>query len=281
MRSCGRNGSEAAPMTLNGWLQIALFCALVVALARPLGGYMARVFAGETSFLSPVLRPVERGFYAAAGVDPEAEQHWTRYAAAMLLFNLAGFVLLYALQRLQVALPLDPQGFGAVAPDLAFNTSISFVTNTNWQNYAGESTMSHLVQMAGLTVQNFMSAATGIALAIALIRGLARRSAKTIGNFWADLTRATLYVLLPLSIVIALVLVWQGVPQTLAPSVDAATLEDAHQTIALGPVASQEAIKMLGTTGGGFFNANSAHPFENPTAVSNLIEMLAIFAIGA
>ncbi|HVV94460.1 MAG TPA: potassium-transporting ATPase subunit KdpA [Hyphomicrobiales bacterium] len=268
-------------MTLAGWLQIALFCALVVALVKPLGGYMARVFGGDRTLLSPLLRPVERGFYTAAGVDPEAEQHWTRYAAAMLAFNLSGFVLLYALQRLQALLPLDPQGFGAVAPDLAFDTAISFVTNTNWQNYAGESTMSHLVQMAGLTVQNFVSAATGMALAVALIRGFARRSAKTIGNFWADLTRATLYVLLPLSVVVALVLMWQGVPQTLAPSVDATTLEGAHQTIALGPVASQEAIKMLGTNGGGFFNANSAHPFENPTPFANLIEMLAIFAIGA
>jgi K+-transporting ATPase ATPase A chain len=185
------------------------------------------------------------------------------------------------LLRLQALLPLDPQGFGPVAPDLAFNTAVSFITNTNWQNYAGESTMSHLVQMAGLTVQNFASAATGIALALALVRGFARRSVQTVGNFWADLTRATLYILLPLSLAIALVLVWQGVPQTLAPSAGATTLEGAHQTIALGPVASQEAIKMLGTNGGGFFNANSAHPFENPTALANLVQMVAIFTIGA
>lgn len=268
-------------MTLNGWIQIALYCAIVILLVRPLGGYMARVFAGERTFLSPVLRPVERVLYAAAGVREEREQHWTGYAFGMLLFSLAGFVLLYGLQRLQTALPYNPQGMAAVEPGLAFNTAVSFVTNTNWQSYGGESTMGYLVQMAGLTVQNFVSAATGIALAIALVRGFARRSAQTIGNFWVDLTRATLYVLLPICVVATVFFVWQGVPQNLNAYVDATTLEGAHQTIAQGPVASQLAIKMLGTNGGGFFNANSAHPYENPTALSNLVQMVLIFAIGA
>ncbi|MGK9231051.1 potassium-transporting ATPase subunit KdpA [Inquilinus limosus] len=268
-------------MTLNGWIQIALYCAIVILLVRPLGGYMARVFAGERTFLSPVLRPVERVLYAAAGVREEREQHWTGYAFGMLLFSLAGFVLLYGLQRLQTALPYNPQGMAAVEPGLAFNTAVSFVTNTNWQSYGGESTMGYLVQMAGLTVQNFVSAATGIALAVALVRGFARRSAQTIGNFWVDLTRATLYVLLPICVVATVFFVWQGVPQNLNAYVDATTLEGAHQTIAQGPVASQLAIKMLGTNGGGFFNANSAHPYENPTALSNLVQMVLIFAIGA
>ncbi len=268
-------------MTMNGWIQILVFIALVAAVTRPLGGFMTRVFAGERTMLSPVLTPVERVLYRMAGVDAKAEQHWVTYAVAMLLFNLFGMVLLYALQRLQGVLPLNPQGMAAVPADLAFNTAASFTTNTNWQNYGGETTLGHLVQMAGLTVQNFVSAATGIALAVALVRGFARESARTLGNFWVDLTRATLYVLLPLSFVLALALVWQGVPQTLAGAVDATTLEGAKQTIALGPVASQEAIKMLGTNGGGFFNANSAHPFENPTALSNLLQMLAIFAVGA
>ena len=268
-------------MTVNGWIQILVFAALVAAAARPLGGLMTRVFTGERTWLSPVLRPAERGLYRLAGVDEKAEQHWETYAVSMLLFNLAGMLLLYAMQRVQGLLPLNPQGMGAVPADLAFNTAASFTTNTNWQNYGGESTMGRLVQMAGLTVQNFVSAATGIALAVALVRGFARAGARTVGNFWVDLTRGTLYVLLPLCLVIALVLVWQGVPQTLAGAVDATTLEGAKQTIALGPVASQEAIKMLGTNGGGFFNANSAHPFENPNALTNLIEMLAIFALGA
>lgn len=268
-------------MTMNGWIQILIFIALVAAIARPLGGFMTRVFAGERTMLSPVLTPVERMLYRLAGVDAKAEQHWVTYAVAMLLFNLFGMLLLYALQRLQGVLPLNPQGMADVPADLAFNTAASFTTNTNWQNYGGETTLGHLVQMAGLTVQNFVSAATGIALAVALVRGFARESARTLGNFWVDLTRATLYVLLPLSFVLALALVWQGVPQTLAGAVDATTLEGAKQTIALGPVASQEAIKMLGTNGGGFFNANSAHPFENPTALSNLMQMLAIFAVGA
>jgi potassium-transporting ATPase potassium-binding subunit len=268
-------------MTPNGWLQIALFFGLVVLLIKPLGLYMARVFNGERTWLDPVFGPVERLMYRLGGVDPRQGQHWTTYTAAMLLFNLAGLVLLYALQRLQHVLPFNPQDFGPVAPDSAFNTAVSFTTNTNWQSYAGESTMAYLVQMAGLTVQNFVSAATGIALSIALVRGFARRSAQTLGNFWVDLVRATLWVLLPFSLVLALVLVWQGVPQNLQPYVTATTVEGASQTIAQGPVASQEAIKELGTNGGGFFNANSAHPYENPTPLTNLLELVAIFAIGA
>jgi len=268
-------------MTLNGWLQIALFCVLVTALVKPLGWYMTQVMTGKRTFLSPVLRPIERLLYAGAGIDERQEQHWLTYLVAMLSFNAAGFVLLFGLQRLQGLLPLNPTGMGAVSPDSAFNTAVSFVTNTNWQGYGGESTMSYLVQMAGLTVQNFVSAATGIAIAMALIRGFARASAKTVGNFWTDLTRSTLYVLLPLSILCALFYVSQGVTQTLGASIDATTLEGAKQTIAVGPTASQLAIKMLGTNGGGFFNANSAHPFENPTALANLIEMVSIFAIGA
>ena len=267
-------------MSMNGWLQIALYVVIVAALARPLGTYMTRVFAGERTLLAPLLRPLERGLYRLAGIDPALEQHWTGYATAMLLFSGAGIVLVYALLRLQHILPLDPQGFPGVAPDLALNTAVSFVTNTNWQNYAGESTMGYLVQMAALTVHNFLSAATGIALAVALIRGFARRRAMAIGNFWVDLTRCTLYVLLPLCVVLTLVLVWQGVPQNLGAYVDATTLEGAKQTIAQGPVASQEAIKMLGTNGGGFFNANSAHPYENPTPLTNLVEMVLIFALG-
>ena len=268
-------------MTANGWLQIALFFGLVVLLIKPLGLYMARVFNGERTWLDPVLGPVERLMYRLGGVDPRQGQHWTTYTAAMLLFNLAGLVLLYALQRLQHVLPFNPQDFGPVAPDSAFNTAVSFMTNTNWQSYAGESTMAYLVQMAGLTVQNFVSAATGIALSIALVRGFARRSAQTLGYFWVDLVRATLWGLLPFSLVLALVLVWQGVPQNLQPYVTATTVEGASQTIAQGPVASQEAIKELGTNGGGFFNANSAHPYENPTPLTNLLELVAIFAIGA
>ena len=268
-------------MTISGWVQIALFSVIVILITRPLGGYMTRVFNGERTFLSPVLRPVERAVYWCCGVDEKEEQHWLTYAVAMLLFSVAGFVTLYALQRFQDILPFNPQGQSAVAPDLAFNTSVSFVTNTNWQAYSGETTMSYLTQMAGLTVHNFVSAATGIAMALALIRGFVRREAKTIGNFWVDLTRCTLYILLPISIVVGLVLVWQGVPQNLGAYVDATTLEGAKQTIAQGPVASQEIIKELGTNGGGFFNANSAHPYENPNALTNLIEMVAIFSIAA
>src|SRR5262245_11139663 len=268
-------------MTLIGWLQIAIIFALVLACVKPLGLFMARVFSGERTLLTPAVGPLERGFYRLAGIDPAAEQTWRGYVVAMLVFNAAGFVFLYGLMRLQALLPLNPQGFSAVPPDLAFNTAISFVTNTNWQSYGGETTMSYLTQMAGLAVQNFLSAATGIVLAIALIRGFARASARTIGNFWVDLTRVTLYVLLPISIIFTLFLVWQGVPQTLGPYVQATTLEGAKQTIAVGPAASQIAIKMLGTNGGGFFNANAAHPFENPTALSNFVQMISIFAIGA
>jgi K+-transporting ATPase ATPase A chain len=268
-------------MTFYGWLQIALFSAIVILLTRPFGGYMTRVFSGEKTWLTPVLRPVERAIYRLCGVDEQVEQHWITYAVAMLLFSVAGFVTLYALQRLQGVLPLNPAGQAAVEESLAFNTSVSFVTNTNWQSYVPETTMSYLTQMVGLTVHNFVSAATGIALALALIRGFVRREAKTIGNFWVDLTRATLYILLPISVVVALVFMWQGMPQNLGPYVDATTLEGAKQTMAQGPVASQEAIKILGTNGGGFLNANSAHPYENPTPLTNFITLLLIFAIGA
>jgi potassium-transporting ATPase potassium-binding subunit len=268
-------------MTIVGWVEIALFSVIVILIARPFGGYMTRVFNGERTFLSPVLRPVERAVYWCCGVDEKEEQHWLTYAVAMLLFSIVGFLTLYALQRLQWYLPFNPQGQTGVEESLAFNTSVSFVTNTNWQSYVPETTMGYLVQMAGLTVHNFVSAATGIALALALIRGFARREAKAIGNFWVDFTRTTLYVLLPLSIVIGLFYVWQGMPQNIGPYVDATTLEGAKQTIAQGPVASQEAIKILGTNGGGFLNANSAHPYENPTPLTNLIQLLSIFSIGA
>jgi len=268
-------------MTLIGWVQILLLGAVVVALVQPLGGYMTRVFAGERTFLSPVLQPVEVLLYKVAGVDERREQHWLTYTVAMLAFNLAGFLLLYALMRLQGLLPLNPAAQAAVAPDLAFNTAVSFATNTNWQNYGGETTMSYLTQMLGLTVQNFVSAATGIVLALALIRGFARAGANSIGNFWVDVTRATLYVLLPICVIFALFLVWQGIPQTLGAYVEVTAFEGGTQTIAIGPVASQIAIKMLGTNGGGFFNANAAHPFENPTALSNFVQMVAILAIGA
>ncbi len=268
-------------MTVNGWLQIALYCVLLTLLTKPLGGYMTRVFAGERTPLSPVLRPLERGLYRLSGVEETQEQHWITYAIAMLAFTFAGFIVLYALPRLQAVLPLNPQKLAAGSPDLAFNTSVSFITNTNWQSYVPETTMSYLVEMAGLTVHNFLSAATGIALAIALIRGFSRRSAKSIGNFWVDMTRCTLYVLLPVCIVVGLVMVWQGVPQNLGAYTDVTTLQGGKQLIAQGPVASQEVIKMFGTNGGGFFNANSAHPFENPTALTNLIQILLIFSIGA
>ncbi len=268
-------------MSFAGWLQILLFCLVLVALTPVLGGYMTRVFSGERTLLSPVLRPVETALYRIAGVDETREQHWLGYALAMLLFQIGGFAILYALMRLQALLPFNPAGQTAVAPDLAFNTSVSFITNTNWQNYGGESTMSYLVQMLGLTHQNFLSAATGIVLTVALIRGFSRASARSIGNFWTDITRCILYVLIPICVPYALFLVWQGMPQTLGPYVEATTLEGARQTIAVGPVASQVAIKMLGTNGGGFFNANAAHPFENPTALSNFVQMISILAIGA
>ncbi|MGE0022449.1 MAG: potassium-transporting ATPase subunit KdpA [Hyphomicrobium sp.] len=266
-------------MTWMGWFEIALVLGAVLVAAWPLGGYMARVFAGERTLLSPVLAPVERVFYAAAGVKRDSEQSWIGYTLAMLAFNAAGFLFLYALMRLQSDLPLNPQVFAGVTPDLAYNTATSFVTNTNWQSYGGETTMSHLVQMAGLTVQNFVSAATGMALAIAVIRAFARSGARQIGNFWVDATRATLYVLLPLSILVAVGFAASGVPQTLAANVEATTLEGAKQVIALGPVASQEAIKQLGTNGGGFFNANAAHPFENPSAWSNVISIWSMLLI--
>src|SRR5476649_568308 len=268
-------------MTFNGWLQIALFCGVIILLVKPLGGYMTRVFAGERTFLSPVLGPLERGLYRLAGIDEKAEQSWVGYTVAMLVFSLVGFLSLYALQRLQMVLPFNPAGQSAVEQSLAFNTAMSFDTNTNWQSYVPESTMSYLVQMAGLTVHNFLSAATGIALAVALVRGFARRSAKGIGNFWTDMVRCTLYILLPVSIVVGLFFVWQGMPQNLGAYTEATTLEGAKQVIAQGPVASQEVIKMLGTNGGGFFNANSAHPFENPNAITNLVQMVLLISIGA
>jgi len=267
--------------TNNGWLQIALFGAIVLLITRPVGGYMTRVFSGERTFLTLALRPVERFIYRCCGVDEAEEQPWRTYAVAMLLFSVAGLVTLYALQRLQWYLPFNPQGQAGVEPVLAFNTSVSFVTNTNWQSYVPETTMGYLVQMMGLAVHNFVSAAVGIVLALALIRGFARHEASGIGNFWVDLTRCMLYILLPISVIVTLVFVWQGVPQNLSAYVDATTVEGAKQAIAQGPVASQEVIKVLGTNGGGFFNANSAHPYENPTALTNLIQMLLLIGIAA
>lgn len=269
-------------MTQNDYLQLGLFLAIILAATPLLGRYMTRLFSGEIGWL----RPIERPLYALAGVSAGQdgngrEQHWSAYAIAMLVFNLAGFLLLFAILRLQDMLPLNPQGLPALPSDLAFNTAVSFVTNTNWQAYGGESTMSYFSQMAGLTVQNFVSAATGIAIALVVIRAFARKSARTVGNFWTDLTRATLGLLLPGAIVAAIFLIWQGMPQNLDAYTTATTLEGAQQVIAQGPVASQVAIKMLGTNGGGFFNANAAHPFENPTALSNFLQMLLIFLIGA
>ncbi len=273
-------------MTANGWLQIAIFFLLILVCAKPLGSFIATFIEGKRNFLTPVLSPVERVIYKICGVKIDAEghgeeQHWTRYAGAVLAFSLFSALLLYAMQRLQKWLPFNPQGFSQnnVSPDLGFNTAVSFVTNTNWQAYTPEQTLSYFIQMAGLTMHNFSSAAAGLAIAVALVRGFARQSIKTIGNFWVDMTRAILYVLLPLSIVGALIMIWQGVPQNLHPYTAVATLEGAKQTIAQGPVASQEVIKMLGTNGGGFFNANSAHPFENPTPFSNMFQMFLIFLI--
>ncbi|MDQ0319262.1 K+-transporting ATPase ATPase A chain [Pararhizobium capsulatum DSM 1112] len=268
-------------MTIIGWLQISLLFLAVLVGVKPLGLFMAKVFSGERTFLSAVLGPIEHGFYRASGIDPNKEQGWLGYTIAMLAFSLVGFVLLFAILRLQAFLPLNPQGFAGVPSDLAFNTAVSFVTNTNWQNYAGEMTMSHFSQMAGLTVQNFLSAATGMALAAAFTRGLARSKVSTLGNFWVDMTRSTLFILLPLSLVVALAFVATGLPQTLSPSVTATTLEGTQQVISLGPVASQEAIKQLGTNGGGFFNVNAAHPFENPTAFSNYLNIFAMLSISA
>jgi K+-transporting ATPase ATPase A chain len=267
-------------MTVNGWLQIAIYFVVLTALVVPLGRFMARVFMGDRSFLTPVFRPVEIVLYRLSGVDETREQHWITYTIAMLLFNAAGFVAVYALQRLQAMLPFNPADM-SVPSDLSFNTAVSFTSNTNWQNSGGESTMSYLTQMAALTTQNFVSAATGIALVIALIRAFGRASAKTIGNFWVDLTRCTLYVLLPLAFIGAIVLVWQGVPQNIGPYVDATTLEGVKQTISQGPAASQIAIKQLGTNGGGFWNANSSVPYENPTAISNFLQVLFILLIPA
>ncbi|MBD8638708.1 potassium-transporting ATPase subunit KdpA [Sphingomonas sp. CFBP 13733] len=267
-------------MTFQGWILILGFVAILLALTKPIGAWLFTLYEGRRTPLHVVLGPVERGFYALAGIDPHAEQGWRRYALHMLLFNVMLMAFTYAVLRLQGVLPGNPQGLAGLSPHLAFNTAISFTTNTNWQSYGGESTMSNLSQMLGLTIHNFLSAATGIALAFALFRGFARRESKAIGNFWADMTRVTLYILLPISIVYALFLIASGVPQTMAGVVDVQTLEGAKQSLLLGPVASQEAIKMLGTNGGGFFNANSAHPFENPTALTNLVQMLSIFLIG-
>jgi potassium-transporting ATPase potassium-binding subunit len=293
-------------MTTNGWMQIVVFLALILAITKPLGVFMAKVFSGERTFLDPVARPIERLLYRVTGVDKEHEMRWTEYAFTMLLFSGVSMLLLYLIERVQQFLPWNPQKFGAVAQALAFNTAASFTTNTNWQNYSGESAMSYLTQMAGLAYHNFASAAVGIALAIAFVRGIARREKETIGNFWVDMTRSTLWVLLPACIVYALLLVSQGVVQNLKPYDTAKLIEPQQvqktgtdgkpmvgpdgkpvmdtvtdQTIAQGPVASQEAIKMLGTNGGGFFGANSAHPFENPTPLSNFLQMLSIFAIPA
>ncbi|WP_347270733.1 potassium-transporting ATPase subunit KdpA [Rhizorhabdus histidinilytica] len=266
-------------MSLAGWALILVFIAILLLLAKPMGAWMFALYEGRRTPLHRLLGPVETGFYRLSGVDPAAEQDWRRYAVHMILFNLGLLLLTYVILRTQAWLPFNPRGLPNVAPDLAFNTAVSFTTNTNWQSYAGEATMSQLSQMVALTVHNFTSAATGIALAFALFRGFARREAAIIGNFWADVTRITLYLLLPLSVLFAVFLIANGVPQTLAGSVDATTVEGARQSIALGPVASQEAIKLLGTNGGGFFNANSAHPFENPNALTNLFQMLSIFLI--
>jgi K+-transporting ATPase ATPase A chain len=285
-------------MTANGWFQIGLYLLILLAVTKPLGAYMARVFSGERTFFDPIARPVERLLYRVTGVDEKSEMRWTEYALAMLLFSVVSMVLLYLIQRMQYWLPWNPQKLAGVAPDLAFNTAASFTTNTNWQAYSGETTMSYLTQMAGLAYHNFISAAMGIALAIALIRGIARRERDTIGNFWVDLTRCILWVLLPLCLVIGLFLVSQGTtqnlkPYTTVPFLDAQTVQVTgadgkttqqrvtEQTIAQGPVASQEAIKILGTNGGGFFNANSAHPFENPTPLSDFVQILLIFSIGS
>jgi K+-transporting ATPase ATPase A chain len=268
-------------MTAIGWTQIIIYCAIIVALTPALGAYMTRVFSGERTWLSPVFRPVEGVIYWLSGVDEKKEQGWLAYTVGMLLFHGLGALIVYVILRIQGMLPFNPAGMGPVAPDLSFNTAISFITNTNWQNYGGESTMSYLSQMLALAHQNFLSAATGIVLALVLIRGFARHSVKTVGNFWVDITRCTLYVLLPICVIFTLFLVWQGIPQTLGFYINATTLEGAQQQIAVGPVASQVAIKMLGTNGGGFFNANAAHPFENPTALSNFVQMISIFALGA
>jgi K+-transporting ATPase ATPase A chain len=266
-------------MTLLGWLQIGLMVAAVALVVKPLGIYMARVFSGERVFLTPVLGPVERLFYGISGVQRDREQGWLGYTLAMLAFSIAGFVSLYLILRFQDLLPLNPNAFAGLAPDLAFNTAVSFLTNTNWQSYAGEATMSNFSQMAGLAVHNFVSAATGIALAMALTRAFIRSGTETVGNFWVDLTRATLYVLLPIAILITIAFMALGLPQTLDGSITVTTLEGVQQSLATGPIASQEAIKQLGTNGGGFFNANAAHPFENPNSISNFINIFAMLMV--
>jgi K+-transporting ATPase ATPase A chain len=268
-------------MTLIGWLQIALFAVVIGVLTRPLGGYLTRVYAGDKTFLHLLLGPVEKALYRLAGIKAAAEQSWLQYTVSFLLFHAIAIISLYTLLRLQSVLPLNPDDWPSVPPDLALNTAVSFVTNTSWQSYSGETTLSYLSQMGGIAVHSFLSAASGMAVAIAFIRGFARRRSSTIGNYWVDLTRGALYVLLPICVVAAFFLVSQGVPQTLAPAAVATTLDGAIQTIARGPVASQEAIKLLSGDGGGFFNANSAHPFEDPTALTNLVELLLIFALGA
>jgi len=277
-------------MTINGVLTISIYLLVLILLVKPLGRYMAHVYAGERTFLDRLLRPVERLMYRAAGIDPAQEMNWKTYAIAMLVFNALGILALYGLQRLQSILPFNPQGLGAVSPDLAFNSAVSFGSNTNWQNYSGEGTLSYLTQMLGMTVQNFLSAGTGMAILVALIRGIARNSANTIGNFWVDLTRGVVYILLPLSVVLALALVSQGVVQTfqeaqvgtlLQPFKDTNGVFVDQQTLAVGPAAAQIAIKQMGTNGGGFFNTNSAHPFENPTPLTNFLEMLSILLIPA
>ena len=267
-------------MTIQGWGLILAFVAVLLALVKPVGLWLFALYEGRRTPLHAVLGPVERGFYRLSGIDPAEEQGWRRYAVHMLLFNIALMLFTYAVLRLQAVLPLNPLHYAGVGADGAFNVAVSFTTNTNWQWYAGESTLSNLSQMLALAIHNFTSAATGIALAFALFRGFARRQANGIGNFWADMTRITLYLLLPACIVYTIFLIASGVPQTLAGSVDVTTLEGLRQTLALGPVASQEAIKMLGTNGGGFFNANSAHPFENPGALVNFVQMASIFVIG-
>jgi len=272
-------------MNLYSWLQLILYFGILLLLAKPLGSYMAHVYQSERLFLDPILGPVERFIYRLSGIDPHTEMDWKIYAAAMLLFNVLGLIAVYLLQRLQGVLPINPQGLGAVVPDSAWNTAVSFASNTNWQGYGGETTMSYLTQMLALTAQNFVSAATGMAVLAALIRGIARHTSKVLGNFWVDLTRTTLYILLPLSLVLAIVLVSQGVVQTFSEYKTISLLQPStdtyKQTIAIGPAASQIAIKQLGTNGGGFFNVNSAHPFENPTPFSNLLEMLSILLIPA
>jgi len=267
-------------MTIQGWILILGFFAILIAITKPMGMWLFVLYEGRRTPLHAVLGPVERGFYRLSGIDPNEEMSWRRYAVHMLIFNLVLALFTYAILRLQAFLPLNTPGMANITPDGATNIAVSFTTNTNWQFYSGEAAMSNLSQMLGLTIHNFTSAATGIALAFAFFRGFARRQVSTLGNFWADATRITLYLLLPISIVYALYLLWSGVPQTLTQQVSATTLEDARQVIALGPIASQEAIKMLGTNGGGFLNANSAHPFENPTALTDLVQILSIFSIG-